>query len=84
MKVLWTDASGFGGGSMHEVYDPLTDRFVPQLSTYCWDFIGGDHEINFKELFMVAAALERHGPAFRGAHLTVMWDNECTCHIWKK
>ena len=82
--VLWTDASGYAGGSLHEIYDPFLHKYVTKKSSYMWDWESEHEAINFKELLMLLLALERYGEDFRDKRVTLMCDNQCTVQCWKK
>lgn len=82
--IAWTDASGYQGGSLHEVYDPFLHKYVVKKSAYMWAWEAEGEAINFKELIMILLILQRYGPDFSHKRLTIMCDNQCTVYCWKK
>lgn len=94
---IWTDASGYAGGSVHTVCDE-TGQDVTYSSTYHWTEEASDMPINYKvsyinglyvsrssqELIMVKLTLDRYGPDFANRRITLMCDNTCTVAIWEK
>ena len=82
--IAWTDASGFQGGSLHEIYDPFLHKYVVKKSAYMWAHEAEAEAINYKELIMILLILQRYGPDFEGKRLVIMCDNSCTVSCWKK
>lgn len=48
--VVWTDASGYAGGSVYTIEDEEGNQ-TTYSSTYCWDEETSDMPINFKVIF---------------------------------
>lgn len=97
VKELYTDASGtlinlntqnyvihlgFAGGSYF--IEETANGPIKHESIYTWTDEFAGEEINFKELAMLALAIERYGPHFATSRLLLLCDNSATCSIWAK
>lgn len=71
---VWTDASGYAGGSVHTICDD-SGQLKTYSTTYHWPEAATTEAINFKELVTIELTLLRFGIHYENKRVNLMCDN---------